>query len=48
MYDQILFDDPTISGYQPALPDGFDLDALADEVQKEQQAGARKRMPPLR
>jgi hypothetical protein len=31
----VLLDDPDIPGYQPALPEGFDLDKFAKEVEKE-------------
>jgi hypothetical protein len=32
---QVLLDDPDIPGYQPALPEGFDLDEFAKQVAKE-------------
>jgi len=32
---QVLLDDPDIPGYQPALPEGFDLEQFAKEVAKE-------------
>ena len=32
---QVLLDDPDIPGFQPALPDDFDLEAIAKEVQQE-------------
>ncbi|KAI8466813.1 MAG: hypothetical protein J3K34DRAFT_524222 [Monoraphidium minutum] len=37
LFDQVLLDDPDIPGYQPALPEGFDIRELAKEVQREQQ-----------
>eukprot|EP00199_Chlamydomonas_sp_CCMP681_P006596 CAMPEP_0119107874 /NCGR_PEP_ID=MMETSP1180-20130426/12071_1 /TAXON_ID=3052 ORGANISM="Chlamydomonas cf sp, Strain CCMP681" /NCGR_SAMPLE_ID=MMETSP1180 /ASSEMBLY_ACC=CAM_ASM_000741 /LENGTH=286 /DNA_ID=CAMNT_0007093421 /DNA_START=299 /DNA_END=1159 /DNA_ORIENTATION=- len=50
VYDQILFDDPTIPGYQAALPDDFDMDELKAEVEADRQKASqpRKRAPPLR
>uniref|UniRef100_A0A7S3VI82 Uncharacterized protein n=1 Tax=Dunaliella tertiolecta TaxID=3047 RepID=A0A7S3VI82_DUNTE len=49
MYDEILFDDPTLPDYQPALPDDFDLEELAREVEQERRANSwRKPMPPPR
>lgn len=35
LFDQVLLDDPDIPGYQPALPEGFDLEQFAKEVAKE-------------
>ena len=31
---QTLLDDPDIPGFQPALPDDFDVDKLADEMER--------------
>ncbi len=35
LYDQILLDDPDIPGFQPALPEDFDMDALVKQVEEE-------------
>jgi hypothetical protein len=35
---QVLLDDPDIPGFQPALPDGFDVEKLAKEVEEEQKS----------
>jgi hypothetical protein len=35
LFDQILLDDPDLPGFQPALPDGFDIKQLAKEVEEE-------------
>ncbi len=50
MFDQILLDDPTLPGYQPALPDDFDLDEYAKEIEREARDGAagRRPLPPRR
>ncbi len=50
MYDQILLDDPTLPGYQPALPDDFDIDEFAAQVKAEEDSkgglfGRRPRPP---
>ena len=35
MLMQVLLDDPDIPGFQPALPEDFDIEALAKEVENE-------------
>lgn len=35
LFDQVLLDDPDIPGFQPALPEGFDIRELAEEVKRE-------------
>jgi hypothetical protein len=35
LFDQILLDDPDLPGFQPALPDGFDIKTLAKQVEEE-------------
>jgi hypothetical protein len=35
----VLLDDPDVPGYQPALPEDFDLDKFAAEVRKEAKGG---------
>ncbi|GBF97608.1 hypothetical protein Rsub_10744 [Raphidocelis subcapitata] len=35
LFDQVLLDDPDIPGFQPALPEGFDIDEFAKQVAKE-------------
>lgn len=42
MFDQVLLDDPTIPGWQPALPDDFDIDEFAQEVQEEERRTSRR------
>lgn len=43
VFDQTLLDNPDLPGFQPALPDGFSLEALARQVEAEQQAKAARR-----
>mmetsp|Transcript_26196 Transcript_26196/g.57226 ORF Transcript_26196/g.57226 Transcript_26196/m.57226 type:complete len:347 (+) Transcript_26196:169-1209(+) len=42
MFDQILLDDPDVEGFQPALPEDFDLEALAKQVEEEARSGKRR------
>ncbi|KIY99945.1 hypothetical protein MNEG_8011 [Monoraphidium neglectum] len=35
LFDQVLLDDPDIPGYQPALPEGFDINEFAKEIARE-------------
>jgi hypothetical protein len=41
LFDQVLLDDPDIPGYQPALPEGFDLEKFAREVAAESRRGGK-------
>jgi hypothetical protein len=34
LFDQVLLDDPDIAGFQPALPEDFDINELAKEVEE--------------
>ena len=34
LFDQVLLDDPDIAGFQPALPDDFDINELAKEIEE--------------
>ena len=35
LFDQILLDDPDLPGFQPALPEDFDIKQLAKQVEEE-------------